>query len=433
MPQFSTASALSQRTRSLLPRELATWWTISLLLSAVEGGLVGVLVKNAYAGVASQLWVNTAVALVSGAPAFANLLSLGFAAYAQGRDKVRLMSWMMVGCGLCLAVMGFSPVSPAGLLLLTVSMIVVRILWSGIVTLRASVWRTNFERRERAIVTGRVITLAGVIIGGGSGAIGLLLDDSNRHFHWLYPALALAGMAAAWVYSGTAVRRRRRTLQQERDSAGGIRIRDLFGIFTQDREFGRYLTVMMIFGSGNLMLMAPLIIVLNEHFELSRFTQVLMTSTIPLLLVSASVPLWARLLGGQHILQYRARQSWAFVFALGCFALAAAIGQVWLLWAGSAALGIAFGGAALGWNLGHNDYSTEATSALYMGAHVTLTGLRGLVMPLLGVAIYQGLSSVNPDFGRYALIVPFLLSAAGAIWFVLLAARQRRLEGGDGK
>ena len=86
-------------------------------------------------------------------------------------------------------------------------------------------------------------------------------------------------------------------------------------------------------------------------------------------------PIWARRLDAAHILDYRARQAWSFVLAVGLFAVATIAGQSWLFWVGALALGAAFAGGKLGWNLGHNDFASDDQSTLYMGIHVTLTGI----------------------------------------------------------
>ena len=55
----------------------------------------------------------------------------------------------------------------------------------------------------------------------------------------------------------------------------------------------------------------------------------------------------------------------------------------------------------------------------YMAVHVTLTGLRGLLMPLVGIAFYQWLEASQPSSGKYALLLPLCLTSLGAILFTL--------------
>jgi hypothetical protein len=76
--------------------------------------------------------------------------------------------------------------------------------------------------------------------------------------------------------------------------------------------------------------------------------------------------------------------------------------------------------------LGHNDFSNDAWASLYMAIHVTLTGFRGLVAPLMGVAFYQYLSGVNPQLAPWSLVLPLSLSFAGSLWFVMLSRRRNR-------
>jgi hypothetical protein len=146
----------------------------------------------------------------------------------------------------------------------------------------------------------------------------------------------------------------------------------------------------------------------------------LITSSLPLLILCLTIPFWAKLLDRQHIFTYRAIHSWAFVSAHAVFALAAIARIPELLWLGSLLLGTAYAGGHLGWNLGHNDFTDDANSSLYMAIHVSLTGLRGLLMPIAGVAFIQYLDFASPGSGAYALLLPLLLCLLGSCWFVFL-------------
>ena len=89
-------------------REILPWGLLGLALGLVEGATAAVLVKQHFAGVAPPVAVNIAVALVSGAPAFSNVLSFVWANIAHGRARVRLIVALQgafaltVGC-VCLA------------------------------------------------------------------------------------------------------------------------------------------------------------------------------------------------------------------------------------------------------------------------------------------------------------------------------------------
>jgi hypothetical protein len=133
-------------------------------------------------------------------------------------------------------------------------------------------------------------------------------------------------------------------------------------------------------------------------------------------------------LDSRHIISYRAVHSWTFVAANALFAAAVIARTPGLLWVGAILLGLAWGGGHLGWNLGHNDFASDSDSSLYMATHVSLTGLRGLVMPVVGVLFIQVLETSWPGSGACAMLLPLLLTLAGWGWFFRLHRELQRRE-----
>lgn len=411
-----------------MPREVQVNALIAVTLGALEGGLLGVILKNGFDQVAPAPWINAAVALVAGAPAFANVASLAFANLGHGKHKARGVAVLMALTSAGALAIALAPVSAFGLAWVTTWMIVARLCWCGVITLRAAIWRANFPRHVRATITGRIAVTYSVVMALTAAGIGLMMEFNADAWRWLFPITGLLGLAAAWRYRRFTVRGHGRLLREEATSgAGRVRLRDALDVLREDRWYRRYMATMFLFGSGNLMVIALLVVILSEQIGLPRFQQVLITTTLPLLAVALMTPFWARRLDRMHVLDYRAVHSWMFVLAMACFAPGAIFNQAWLFWLGALVLGSAFAGGKLGWNLGHNDFSSEGRSTLYMAIHVTLTGVRGLLAPLIGIALYQGLEHLEPGRGRYVLLLPLALTVAAASTFVVLA-RLRRQE-----
>ncbi len=428
-PTSRQSDSLPWVARTLMPREVGANGFMALALGALEGGLVGVIVKTRFEAVADPVLVNLAVALVAGAPALANLASLLIAGLAHGRDKPRWVAGLMALASLALLGIALAPVTAWGLVWLVVCMIAGRLAWAGVVTLRSAIWRANFPRHVRARITGRVTVIFSLVMATTAGLIGLAMEYWDPAYRVAFPLAALAGFWAAWSYRRTRLRQAGRLLEDERNSGAESRLvgpRSILRILNQDPWYRRYMLTMFVFGSGNLMVIALLVVILNEQFGFSQFHQVLMTATVPLVMVALFTPMWARRLDRVHVLDYRARHSWTFVVAMGLFALASSTATPALFWVGALALGAAFAGGKLGWNLGHNDFASDGQSTLYMGIHVTLTGLRGLLAPLVGVAGYQLLEAAEPGRGRHILILPLLLTVGGALTFVYLARLRRK-------
>jgi len=418
------AETLPKMAASLLPRELLSWSLVAVAMGALEGGVLGVIVKNQFSGTVAPGPVNLAVALVAGAASYTNLLSFLFAARAMGRGKVAMLSRLMAVIAACLLSVALVPVSRIGLALFTLLTIIAMSAWSGILTVRSVVWRANYARRWRGQITARISQLAALLTAVFSALVGLAINSSGAAWRLMFPFAAACALGGSLVYRRSRVRRQRRLVQAEqlRQSGreGQVRISSMAGILRNNRGFRNYMIGMMVFGSGNLMVIAMLVVLMNDKLAVSRLSQVMIASALPVLVLCLSVRSWARVLDSRHIISYRAVHSWTFVTANALFATAVIGDLPSLLWAGAVLLGLAWGGGHLGWNLGHNDFASDSDSSLYMATHVWLTGLRGLVMPVVGVLCIQALEASWPGSGAYAMLLPLALTLVGWGWFVRL-------------
>jgi MFS family permease len=230
----------------------------------------------------------------------------------------------------------------------------------------------------------------------------------------------LAGLLGAWLYRAMRVRREFRLLAEE--AASGVRsepfsLRMLTRILKEDPAYREYMLWMGVYGGGNLMLTAQLVLLFSERLHLTSGTQIGLLAVVPLITQPLFLPFWARLFDGSHVIRFRSRQGWALVLASA--AMCAGVFSAWLplLWAGAVLLGAANAGANLGWNLGHTDFASVGRAQHYMGVHVTLTGLRGGVAPPVGVLLYTGLKVLHPAAGEFALLLPLAMTLAGALGF----------------
>jgi hypothetical protein len=406
-------------------REVLPWGLLGLTLGLVEGATAAILVKQHFAGAASTFGVNIAVALVSGAPAFSNVVSFVWANVAHGRARVQLMVTLQAGFALLVGSVALASRASAGLMVTVVSIIAARVLWAGILTVRAAIWTANYPRNVLARITGRIVIVNAITVATSAALVGWALEARAVDARWLYGGGAVAGLAGAWLYRAMRVRREFQLLAAE--AASGARsepfsLAMLTQILKEDPAYREYMLWMGIFGAGNLMLTAQLVLLFSEQLHLSSATQIGLLAVVPLITQPLFLPWWARLFDGSHIVRYRSRQGWALVLASAVLCAGVFARSLVLLWSGAVLLGAAQAGANLGWNLGHNDFASIGRSQHYMGVHVTLTGLRGGVAPPLGVLAYMGLERWYPGSGQYALVLPVAMTVAGAMGF----SRMRR-------
>ena len=410
-------SALAE---GIFRREIVPWGLLGLALGLVEGATAAVLVKQHFSGVAPPFAVNLAVALVSGAPAFSNVLSFVWANVAHGRARVQLIVALQAAFALLVGCVSFASRAAGGLVVTVLSVIAARVLWAGILTVRAAVWSANYPRNVLARITGRLVIVNSVAVACSAALVGWALEAHAVDARWLYGGGALAGLLGAWLYRAMRVRREFRLLAEE--AASGARsepfsLRMLTRILKDDPTYREYMLWMGVFGGGTLMLTAQLVLLFSERLHLSSGTQIGMLAVVPLITQPIFLPWWARLFDASHVVRYRSRQGWAIVLASA--AMCAGVFSAWqpLLWLGAVLLGAAQAGANLGWNLGHNDFASVGRAQHYMGVHVTLTGLRGGVAPPIGVLAYMGLEASHPGAGQFALLLPLAMTLAGALGF----------------
>lgn len=410
----------SSLVEALYRRESLSWGLIGFTLGLVEGATAAVLVKKGYAGLAPASAVNLAVAFVSGAPALSNVVSFLWANLAHARARVRLMVNLMAGFALLVGLIGLAPRAGGGLTFMVLSVIAARVIWAGILTVRASVWTANYPRAVLARITGRIVVITSLGVAAAAALAGWVLERHPAQARWLYAAAAVTGLAGAWLYRYARVRREFALLSAETQAVGEAPLFSLAvlrQILRDDPAYRRFMFWLGLYGAGNLMVSAQLVILFSDHLRLSSASQIGILAIVPLLCVPLFTPWWARQFDGGHVIEYRARQCWALILAIGVMFLALFVPVRALLWLGALLFGLSTAGANLGWNLGHSDFASLGKMQQYMGVNVTLTGMRGLVAPPIGVLIYEWLERLGPGAGRFALLLPLAMTLAGAFGF----------------
>ncbi len=408
--------------------ELITTLFFSITLAAVEGGVMGVFTKQSFAGVVGEGRLNAMVALVGAAPEIANILSFIWASFSHGRAKIPFVNALQLAVILLVAGIALVPRSPAGLVGLGVLVIASRVCWSGIITLRPTIWRVNYPPRVRARIVGKFATIQQVTVAGVGLLMGALLDWRESTAAVVIPLGAAAlGLVALLATSRQRVRTQRAMLSGERTEPELGRpwhgLLSLWTVLRRDARYAQYMVCMFVLGFGNLMITPMLVILFRDEFHRGHFASILVITAIPYLLLPLAIPLWARLLDRAHVVRFRSIHAWSFVISTSVFLLAVVLHSMPVMILGSLLQGIAVGGGSLAWNLGHVDFAPPARTSQYMAAHVTLNGIRGLLAPLVAVAMYESLLRSGLDAGTagaWTLGLSAALAALGSVGFVAL-------------
>jgi hypothetical protein len=406
-------------TRQSYGHELITSATFPVAVAAIEGGAVAVLAEKAFNVSAFSF------ATIMASPMFANVTSFLWSRLGRGRRKVPFVSGLMFGLLTCVTLIALLPAPPAGekpplpIEAALVGLIVLgRCMLAGMTTLRSSVWRHNYSRAYRGRITGKLILLASMILAASPLIGGRLLNFYPELYHVIYPLAALVGLVGVLSFRRVRMRREGELMAHERaprharhavgeaEAPGRPAGENFLTVLARDHNFRQYMLYQFIAGIGNMVCevaFISFIIALTPPDD--YFTAVLFNVTVPMALATASLPLWGRYLDRVHITHYRTRHGLTWVTAmLGYFGLGLAIvahgASIWWLLLPRMIHGIGRGGGIIAWQLGHNDFADRRLVALYMGIHVTLTGIRGAVGPYLAVLLFWGWGQ-GPLFGRF--------------------------------
>lgn len=421
-PEIEAAALASFR------RERAADATLPLCMALMEGGFVGVIADKVYH--AHPAWIAFATA----APMFANLSSVLWARLAERVRPVRMLVALQGTLVACVAAVALLPRSPLGLTLLMALLVTARLAIGAVVTVRSLVWTHNYPRAVRARVTARLAILSQAAMAGMGVVAGLTLDRQPAALPWLFAFGAGLGVLGAWSYSG--VRLARSGPPAGAAPAPAPRT-GTWRLLREDPLFARYLGWQFLLGVSNMMIEPAVVYAVSREMGAGYGTSIAIVTVVPNLLSMTTLPLWARWVDRMHAAEFRAKHSWLWVLSQGVMGLGTLTGSVFWIGFGRVVFGVARGGGNLAWTLGHNDFAHPERAGLYMGVHATLTGLRGLFAPFLGMLLYLGAAPRALPFGLELPAVPALggwmmvLAAGLALWATLGFARlQREIERG---
>jgi hypothetical protein len=406
-------------------RELVYALLFSPSQAVIEGGIVALIAKITYTGVVEERLLNLMVGLLTATPEFANITSFLWTAVTHGRAKIRTINALQSATLALVALIALTPVTRTGLFVMAGLFIAARVSFTGVVTLRATVWRHNYSRFDRANATGKFSTITALLIALTGYGVGAAMDRFGPGaFRLVVPAVCVLGAAGVFVYGRIRLRGHRRLLRVERDGPRhdrpSVNPASMWRLLRQDRHYASFQLSMSLLGAGNLMLVAPLAIVLKDQFDAGYAQGIRVLNTVPLIVLPFIVPLWARLLARTHVVLFRSIHSWVFVAGQSLVLMGVLWHSMPLLLLAMAVQGAGYAGGSLAWNLGHLDFAPRNKAAQYMAVHVTLNGVRGILAPLLGVQIQSWLERAHHGAGAWVFAFSAVLCAAGGIGFMRL-------------
>lgn len=276
-----------------------------------------------------------------------------------------------------------------------------------------SVLQSNYDPAWRGRMLGRVVLWTrGFFILAALGA-GYVLDREPGLYRALFPAAGVVGFLGYLQFASIRVRRPPREAAPERPSFIEA-VKNFQALLRANRDFDRFERNFLVYGIGFFLLLPANVFLLVDHLRMSYSA----ISLGRLVLFQVMLALLSPLAGAIFDRLKAVRTASVSFAALSlyplCLFFSYLLHSAALAYLGFALFGAAMAGVNTAWSLGALQFAGKQDASVFMGVHLTVVGVRGLFVPVIGYAV-----SVFFNLG-----VVYLVSSA---LFILAALLMRRL------
>ncbi len=268
---------------------------------------------------------------------------------------------------------------------------------AALVPLLTQMYQENYPEHARGKWFSRTVMIRVASFAVCSELAGRALAADIGRFPWLLLGYALAFVFSAGCLLGCATG----PLSED----GGRHPFRALRYVRDDRLFRITLVSWMFMGFANLMMM-PLRVeyLANPRYGLSLPTDqiALLTGVIPGAVRLFLAPVWGHLFDRINFFILRVILNLGFVAGIVAFFLGDTM--PWLVF-GAVLIGIANAGGDVAWSLWVTKIAPAHLVADYMSVHTFLTGVRGLLAPLLGFHLAAHIALPTLGYGAAALIL----------------------------
>ncbi len=369
--------------------------------AALEGMVRGVISLNEFVAKKTLGAQDAVITALTMAEAISLFFSSYWSNFLVGREKRSTFLVFGILGRLSLLLLLFVPgeVGFAAVIVFATLMI------GAIIPAQNSLYQANYALPERGRVFGLAAAIQAAVTIAAALAAGHAYDAYPGGYRWMYAAAGIFGFGSCWTFYRIRFRNRG-GMRGSSPALGpgfarevGRSLRSPFAgsiaILRRDPGFRRYETAYMSYGMGFMMLqpVIPVFLVEQLHVDYSQASTA--KGLIFFGMMALFSPVFGRLLDRSDPVKL---SLFAFLllalFPIGLM-LCESVRSVYLVFV---VYGIAMAAVNVGWTMGPIYFAGQSDSAGYMGAHVALVGVRGLVGGPLGMLLYRLFGTPNATF-----------------------------------
>lgn len=361
---------------------------ISTIFNAVMisfGPLMDIIATKALGAADWQLTILTMIWPVT------NFISIWWGKILESSENKSIFYWIVAFFGRLIIVLGVWVVTMNQFLVLLAVSLSFNSLF---IPLYNNLFQKHFDAKIRGKIFGITISLSTLIVIIFSYVAGKILDDNENNFRIIMVFAGICGFLGSAILS---------TFKPEINTKGEVKKFNLHRIFISplsrtietlklNKDFRNFEINFTIYGFGFLMVLPSIPIYLIENLNMSytsSFIAKAIIAQIGLLLLS---PLFGKIHDNWHP-HYFTAISFATlsVFPLTLFISSFMPIDTAIVFVFIAYFIFSFGmaGVNISWNISSIFFAGKEDSSMYQSIHVSATGFRGLLGPLLGLFIYR--------------------------------------------
>ncbi len=416
-------NAQSRFTRLTFQRESLASFPLAILMGVLDANFCGLVARKGF------MMPDFLIALLMCAHMSGLLLTGPLIGFFQRTRKITALARIIYISSLILITISFLPQNARfqwlSSLLFIFQIFLIQVGLALAITLRSSLWRSNYPIENR----GKIVILIYFIITLTKcfTILGVTSAIENLHlpFQTVYIFCGGFGLVSGFLFSRLRIRREKTLLRSVEVPQKGSQLLEGLSVLLHDRPFRQFMGWQMLNGTSTLIIDASgvLVLIITELFNANWLIGGLALSVVSMASSAFFGLLWAKVFDRNDIfiMRFYGAMGWALSRAVLIVGILTHSIEIVLL--SRVITGISMGLGQLTWRLGHMHFSTPEKDHLYMAAHISLTGIRGMIVPFLGIFFY----SLN-IFGSYGIGLIALAGLGQAVaGFGFLNMRKKNL------
>ncbi len=423
-PRLRWLGELSKVTRLSIYRECVASIPLAVMTGVLGSSFCGFVGRKA-------LQMSDGMLATVMACQMAGLLLAGLlVGFFHHKRKITVLAWTLFLASLVLLSISLTPGSEhlrqLGSLAFLIQIFLAQIGIALMTTLRTSVWRNNYPAEHR----GKIIVIIYFVITAGNSlsvfGFTAAMDILNLPFQAVYGISGGLGLLCAYLFSQIRIHKERQTLRTLSENPTNIRLLSSLSILRSDKRFRRYMEWQMLNGFSTLIVEPGiLVLIINDVFKSGWLAGGSALTAVQFMVAAFAGLLWAGVYDRNNIFDMRfyGAMNWAvsrFVLMLGVY-----YHSMEILLLSRVISGIAMGIGRLNWRLGHMEFAPPEKDSLYMGVHISLTGLRGIIAPFAGIYLFR-LDCFGPS-GIWLIALSGIGQAVAAFGFLSMRKQKEYL------